>query len=115
MFVLPAMMLKGLHWGYTRFYINSKFFKPVNYTDDDLVRRYDKEGYVPVVPLSAQKEEQEEKDEDKESGGISACPVAPVLWLFGLHNAKKPKNHEKLSKEEILKEISEQKTAALKQ
>ena len=53
MFVLPAMMLKGLHWGYTRFYINSKFFKPVNYTDDDLVRRYDKEGYVPVVPLSA--------------------------------------------------------------
>ena len=113
MFVLPAMMLKGLHWGYTRFYINSKFFKPVNYTDDDLVRRYDKEGYVPVVPLSAQKEEQEEKD--KESGGISACPVAPVLWLFGLHNAKKPKNHEKLSKEEILKEISEQKTAALKQ
>ena len=110
MFVFPAMMLKGLHWGYTRFYLNSKFFKPVNYTDDDLgVRRYDKEGYVPIVPLSAAKDETEEKD--KESGDISACPVAPVLWLFGLHKAKKPKNHEKLSKEEILKEITEQKTA----
>ena len=54
-------------------------------------------------------QEQEKEADDKE--GISACPVAPVLWLFGLHKAKKPKNHPNLSKEEIMKEVNEQKTA----
>ena len=101
MFVLPAMMLKGLHWGYTRFYLGY-YFKPVSYTDDDKLRRFDKEGYVPVVPQSMLQQSEEENTEGDgkslEDGGITACPVAPILWLFGLHKAKKPANHEVLAK-----------------
>jgi len=84
----------------------------VSYTEDETVRRYDKEGYVPVVPLSAiqekiEKDEKAAKEAEGENSGISACPVAPVLWLFGLHKAKKPANHPTLSKEELLKEVNE--------
>ena len=45
--------------------------------------------------------------DDEESG---VCPVAPILWLFGLHNAKKPAAHGSLmSRDEIMAEVSAQK------
>ena len=47
MFVLPMMMFKGLHWGYTRFYL-MRFNTPITQTDDDKLRRFDKEDTTPV-------------------------------------------------------------------
>ena len=110
MFVVPMMIGKGLHWGNTRFYLGY-LFKPVNYIDVGTIRHYHKEGYVPIVPKQEVEkiEQQDEVEEDKEEGGIAACPIAPVLWLFGLHKAKKPANHAKLvemkSQEEALRTV----------
>ena len=69
---------------------------------------------MPPAVIETKKEiieepEKEAKKEDEEFvGGI--CPVAPVLWLFGLHKAKKPAIHGKMmTKDEIMAEVQAQK------
>ena len=101
MIVLPAMMLKGLHWGYTRFYLGW-FLKPVDlFTEDDKYRYFHRPNESPTKPVVVQEEKHEEKVEDAASD-IDKCPVGPVLRIFGLHK-KKPEGHPS---REILREAA---------
>lgn len=98
MFVVPMMLFKGLHWGYNRFYIGM-FFKPLNYTEDEIYRRYDKPvdknalAAQPIIVELAKDEKEKENAAEADDGNIDACPVAPMLRLFGLDKKKPPLNH----------------------
>ena len=64
MIVLPAMMLKGLHWGYTRFYLGW-FLKPVDlFTEDEKYRYFHRPNESLTKPIVVQEEKHEEKVED---------------------------------------------------
>uniref|UniRef100_A0A7S3MKP5 Uncharacterized protein n=1 Tax=Favella ehrenbergii TaxID=182087 RepID=A0A7S3MKP5_9SPIT len=92
MFVLPAMMLKGLHWGYTRFIIQ-RFWRPLDYTEDNFIRRFHPDDAVII-----KKPTLEVAREGASGGDISLCPMAPALKLMGLHK-KKPPGHPPTPKE----------------
>ncbi len=109
MFVMPAMMLKGVHWGYTKFYLQ-RFIKPINYTEDEFIRRFHPDDDLLIkkntVPVTAEDVKHMTKEEAHASGGdLSLCPVGPVLKLFGL-GKKKPSVHPPEAKEELLNELS---------
>lgn len=95
MFVVPMMLFKSFHWGYTRFNIGI-FFKPLNYTEDEIYRRYDKpedKNALTAQPIIVELAKDEKEKENAEADGIDACPVAPMLRLFGLDKKKPPLNH----------------------
>ena len=101
MFVLPMMMFKGLHWGYTRFYLN-RFCKPKDYTEDDKIRRFHPDDAI-LNPVAKATATDKQKTETKES----KCPVSPALRVFGLQN-KKPPGHpssDGKTTQEILAEV----------
>ena len=109
MIVLPAMMLKGLHWGYTRFYLGW-FLKPVDlFTEDDKYRYFHRPNETPTKPVIVQEVKQEEKQED----AVDKCPVGPVLRLFGI-GKKKPDGHPSLSNKDILREAANSSAASAK-
>ena len=100
MIVLPAMMLKGLHWGYTRFMGWAGFLKPVDlFTEDDKYRYFIRPNDSVVKPVVVKEEKLEKKEE---ASDIDKCPVGPVLRIFGLHK-KKPEGHPS---REILREAA---------
>ena len=100
MFVLPAMLLKGLHWGYTRFYL-MRFQQPY-LTDDEKLQRFDKADERREM-LSTPQYVKVDLPEGEES---ALCPVAPFLRLFGLHKGK-PSNHPSAqTKDEIVAEVT---------
>lgn len=99
MFVLPMMLFKGLHWGYTRFFL-MRFNQPITQTDDEKLRRFDKEDTTPAAYAKAS-EPAVEVEADEES----ACPVAPALKLFGLYKTK-PAGHPPSAKAELISEIN---------
>ena len=110
MFVLPAMLLKGLHWGYTKFWLN-RFAQPLNYTEDEKLRRFHPDeddsllSKTSAVNLKG-------LDTDKGKEDEAACPVAPVLRLFGLHKTKPP-GHPPEAKEDLLREVSKSTTTKM--
>ena len=92
MFVLPAMMLKGVHWGYTRYFYN-RYWKPLDYTEDDVIRRFHPDDAIlePKPKLNA-------ANTVKEGDRILLCPMYPALKLMGL-SKKKPPGHPPTPKE----------------
>ncbi len=84
MFVMPAMMLKGVHWGYHKFYVQ-RFVKPLNYTEDEFIRRFHPDDAVLIKKPTAEEIKKMTKEEAHASGGdISLCPARPFLKAFGL-------------------------------
>ena len=87
MFVLPAMMLKGLHWGYTRYFYN-RYWKPLDYVDEEFVRRFHPDDAV-LMPRKPVLDPAKATQEDR----LALCPMGPVLKLMGVHKRKKPLGH----------------------
>ena len=65
----------------------------------------------PIVVKEEPKEVVMAKEDVKEEkkGDISMCPVAPILWLFGLHKAKPPAGHMNMNKEEVMEYLNSEK------
>ena len=111
MFVLPAMILKGAHMGYTRFMIYTGWYKPIFFTESNGLRIYhpDEMNKQPISQIKAAKEK-EMKEKKEEGLDISLCPVAPALRAMGLHK-KKPPGHPKTgASKELLQELTKAKT-----
>lgn len=51
MFVMPAMMLKGAHWGYTKVYL-ARFARNYEYTEDEFIRRFHPDNDLLIKPLA---------------------------------------------------------------
>ena len=88
------MMLKGMHWGYTRFYLNP-FFKPLDYTEDEFIRRFHPDSAVLLKPKVLTN-----TDATKEGDRLALCPVGPALRAMGL--GKKPLGHPTILSSSVL-------------